>query len=162
MAETTLPEPIAEPLDVVTPASTPLSVVTDPGDIVVVSSVPHAGLSGAPYVLASETARYTTTQTSTVLVAAGATEQLTVTSVQIQVGGTTAGELQLYFGTGAYARGTNYAIFDGEFAPSATNKPGVIMTGPFISGALDSDLRVTTSAALNPLTITVWYYLFAP
>lgn len=125
----------------------------------VVTMAPHVGLVGSPWTLTSETAQYTTTQTSTVLVAGGASERIVVTKVQIQAGGTTAGTLQLYFGTGAYSRGTSLAIFDGEFAPSATLKPGVVMDGPFISATNGDDLMVTDSAAINPLTITVWYYV---
>lgn len=125
----------------------------------VVTAAPHVGLNSDPWNLVHEAAQYTTTQTSTVLVAGGASEKIVVTKVQIQVGGTTAGTLQLYFGTGAYSRGTNRAIFDGEFAPSATLKPGVVMDGPFIAGTNGDDLMVTTSAAINPLTISVWYYV---
>jgi hypothetical protein len=124
-----------------------------------VAMPPHRGLVGDPFSLVHEAARYTTTQTSAILVDALAGEKLVVTKVQIQVGGTTAAELQLYFGTGTYVRGTSRALFDGEFAPSATLKPGVVMDGPFIAGANADDLRVTTSAALNPLTINVWYYV---
>jgi hypothetical protein len=125
-----------------------------------VSMAPHLGLFGTqPWNLTSETAQYTTTQTSTALVAGGASERIVVTSIQIQVGGTTAGTLQVYFGTDAYSRGTNLAIFDGEFAPSATSKPGVVMQGPFISATNGDDILVTTSAAINPLTVTVWYYI---
>ena len=123
------------------------------------AQAPHVGLNGDPWSLVHEAAQYTGTQTSTVLVAGGGSEKLVVTKVQIQVGGTTAGTLQLYFGTGAFARGTNRAIFDGEFAPSATLKPGVVMDGPFIAGTNGDDLMVTTSAAINPLTINVWYYV---
>ena len=124
-----------------------------------VSTAPHIGLNSDPWNLVHETAQYTTTQTSTVLVAGGASEKIVVTKVQIQAGGTTAGAVQLYFGTGAYSRGTSRAIFDGEFAPSATLKPGVVMDGPFIAGTNGDDLMVTDSAAINPLTITVWYYV---
>jgi hypothetical protein len=120
---------------------------------------PHVGLNGDPWSLVHEAAQYTTTQTSTVLVAGGASEKLVVTKVQIQAGGTTAGTLQLYFGTGAFSRGTSRAIFDGEFAPSSTLKPGVVMDGPFIAGTNGDDLMVTDSAAINPLTINVWYYV---
>lgn len=126
----------------------------------VVTMAPHVGIyRSTPWNLVSETAQYTTTQTSTVLVAGGASEGLVVTYIQIQAGGTTAGTVQVYFGTGAYSRGTNYAIFDGEFAPSATLKPGFVANGPFISAANGDDILVTTSAAINPLTITVWYYV---
>jgi len=124
-----------------------------------VSTAPHVGLNGDPWSLVHEAAQYTTTQTTTVLIAGGASEKLVVTKVQIQVGGTTAGTLQLFFGTAAYSRGTSRAIFDGEFAPSATLKPGVVMDGPFIAGTNGDDLLVTTSAAINPLTISVWYYV---
>ncbi len=121
---------------------------------------PHVGLFAAdPWTLTSKTAQYTTTQTSTVLVDGGASERLVVTYIQIQAGGTTAGTVQVYFGTGAYTRGTNLAIFDGEFAPSSTLKPGFTQTGPFISVTNGDDIRVTDSAAINPLTVTVWYYV---
>lgn len=123
------------------------------------NKAPHVGLNGDPWSLVHEAAQYTTTQTSTILVDAAAGEKIVVTQIQIQAGGTTSGTLQVYFGTGAYARGTNRAIFDGEFAPSNTNKPGVVMNGPFISGANGDDLRVTDSAAINPLTVSVWYYV---
>lgn len=125
----------------------------------VIAAPPHIGLNSDPYNLVHEAAQYTTTQTSTVLIAGGASEKLVVTKVQIQAGGTVAGTLQLYFGTAAFSRGTSRAIFDGEFAPSATLKPGVVMDGPFISGTNGDDLLVTTSAAINPLTINVWYYV---
>jgi len=124
----------------------------------VVANAPHVGLNSSPWQLASFTAQFTSTLTSALMVTASASQQIVVTGVQIQAGGTTAGAVQLYLGTGAYSRGTTPAIFDGEFAPSSTNKPGVVMTGPFI-GAADADLRITTSAAINPLTVTVWYYL---
>jgi hypothetical protein len=125
----------------------------------VILNAPHVGLNGDPWSLVHETAQYTTTQTSTVLVTGGASEKIVVTKVQIQAGGTTGGTVQLYFGTGAYSRGTSRAIFDGEFAPSNTLKPGVVMDGPFIAGTNGDDLMVTDSAAINPLTITVWYYV---
>lgn len=126
----------------------------------VTAELPHLGMLGDPYTLASVTAQYTTTQTSTVLVNPGGGQRVAVVSIQIQAGGTTAGTLQVYFGTGAYSRGTTPAIFDGEFAPSATLKPGFAMAPPkpWI-GAADDDVRVTDSAAVNPLTITLWYYL---
>ena len=125
----------------------------------VVFNGPHVGLMGSPWTLSAKTAQYTTTQTSTVLQAGGASEKLVVTYLQIQVGGTTAGTLQVYFGTGAYSRGTSLALFDGEFAPSATLKPGFVSTGPWISSTNGDDVLVTTSAAINTLTITIWYYI---
>jgi len=83
-----------------------------------------------------------------------------ITSMQIQVGGTTAGTLQVWFGGAAdttYTRGTDFPIFDGEFAPSATNRPGVYVTFPVpVRGTTDFVLRVTSTGPLNPLTVSVW------
>ena len=87
-------------------------------------------------------------------------KKLVVTSYQIQAGGTTAGTVQLWFGAAAdttYTRGTDLAAFDGEFAPSATSKPGVVQTGAFPASTIDHVLRVTTSAAIT-VTVTVWGY----
>jgi hypothetical protein len=124
----------------------------------VVLMAPHVGLNSDPWALVHEGAQYTSAQTSTVLVAGGASEKIVVTKVQIQAFATTAGTAILYFGTGAYSRGTNRALFDGEFAPSATLKPGVVLDGPFISGANGDDLLVTTTNALS-ITFSVWYYV---
>lgn len=109
----------------------------------------------------NKVAQYTTTQTGTALWTPASGKRIVITSYQIQVGGTTAGTMQLWFGAAAdttYTRGTDYAIFDGEFAPSSTLKPGVVQTGMWTADAVDRVLRVTDSAAINPLTITVWGY----
>lgn len=124
----------------------------------IVSAAPHVGLFGDPWTLTSVTAQYTTTQTSAVLLAGGASERIVVTKIGIQAGATTAATVQVYFGTGAYSRGTSLAIFDGEFAPSATLKPGIRDTGPFISATNGDDVLVTTSAGIT-LTVTLWYYV---
>lgn len=128
------------------------------GDVdVATGPLPHANGT----TMASATAQYTTTQTSTILGPTNAAGiKMYVTSIQIQAGGTVAGSVQVYFGTAAYSRGTSRAIFDGEFAPSATLKPGYAQSPfvPFESVAGD-EVRVTTSAAINPLTVTIWYYL---
>jgi hypothetical protein len=124
----------------------------------VVLMAPHVGLNSDPWALVHEGAQYTSAQTSTVLVAGGASEKIVVTKLQIQAFGTTAFDLQVYFGTGAFARGTNRACFDGTFKPSSTLAPGAILDGPFISGANGDDLLVTTSAA-GSVTISVWYYV---
>lgn len=110
----------------------------------------------------SKTVQLTSATTSTIWDPA-AGKRLAITSVQIQAGGTTGGAVQVYFGTGAYSRGTNYALFDGEFLPSSTAKPGVVLTPavPYCSVTADTDLlRVTSAAAINPLTVTVWGYEF--
>ncbi len=126
----------------------------------VVTAAPHVGMLGDPFTLTSKTAQYTTAQTGIALWTPAAGKRLVITSVQIQVGGTTAGTAQLWFGAAAdttYTRGTDLAIFDGEFAPSATLKPGVVQSGLWPASAADHVLRVTTSAAIT-LTVTVWGY----
>jgi len=106
-------------------------------------------------------AQYTAAQTGTALWTPASTKAVVITSLQIQSGGTTAGTCVLWFGASgdtSYTRGTDAAVFDGEFAPSATNKPGVIMTLPTpIRGTADYVLRVTTTNA-QTVTFTVWGY----
>ena len=105
--------------------------------------------------------QYTTAQTGTALWTPASGLSVVVTSLQIQSYGTTAGTAIIWFGGSAdttYTRGTDAAIFDGEFAPSATNKPGVIMSFPTpIRGTANFVLRVTTTNAQS-ITITVWGY----
>lgn len=113
------------------------------------------------YALTSKTAQYTTTQTGVALWTPASGKKVVILGYQIQAGGTVAGAVQVWFGASAdttYTRGTDLAIFDGEFAPSSTIKPGAIANGPFIASAVDHILRVTDSAAINPLTVTVWGY----
>jgi hypothetical protein len=124
----------------------------------ITANAPHIGLNGDPWSLVHEAATYTSAQTSTALVAGGASEKIVVTQCQIQAYGTTAFTCQLYFGTGAFSRGTSRAVFDGEFAPSATSKPGVVLNGPFIAGTNGDDLCITTVGA-GSVTVNVWYYV---
>lgn len=110
----------------------------------------------------NKTAQYTAAQTGTALWTPAAGRAVVITALQIQVGGTTAGAVQVWFGGAAdtaYTRGTDFPIFDGEFAPSNTNKPGIYATFPTpIRGTADFVLRVTTAAAINPITVSVWGY----
>jgi hypothetical protein len=71
-------------------------------------------------------------------------------------------QFTVYFGTGAFSRGTNRVIFDGEFAPSSTSKPGVTMNFPVNPpiGAADEEVRMTTVGA-GSFVINVWGYLIA-
>lgn len=123
-------------------------------------SVPHemGGLA-----LTSKTAQYSAAQTGTALWTPAAGKKVVITSYQIQSGGTTAGTCIIWYGASAdttYTRGTDKALFDGEFVPSATYKPGVALAGgsvPLGLGANDEVLRVTTTNA-QTVTITVWGY----
>ena len=111
---------------------------------------------------------FTTAQTSLAINTApgnadnvvSATQKFVATSIQIQAYATTAFTCIVYFGTGAFSRGTNRVIFDGEFAPSATFKPGAIQqfsVNPPI-GAVDEEVRITTVGA-GSVTVNVWGYL---
>jgi len=109
----------------------------------------------------NKTATYAAAQTGTALWTPAAGKAVVITNLQIQSYGTTAGTCTVWFGGAAdttYTRGTDFPIFDGEFAPSATNKPGVINSFvPGVRGAADFVLRVTTTNAQS-VTISVWGY----
>jgi hypothetical protein len=106
-------------------------------------------------------AQYTSAQTGTAIWTPASTKAVVVTAMQIQSYGTTAGTAILWFGASgdtAYTRGTDGAIFDGEFAPSATNKPGVYVAFPTpMRGTADYVLRLTTTNAQS-ITVNVWGY----
>jgi len=95
---------------------------------------------------------YTTTQTSTDLVALSGTTKFYIGRLTIGTGGTTAGLVTIYFGTGAYAAGTSKTVFRGNFAPAATAYPGVVIgngAAPFIISAAGDALKITTSAGIT-------------
>ena len=108
-----------------------------------------------------KSAQYTAAQTGTALWTPASGKAVVITSVQIQSYATTAGTCTVWFGASAdttYTRGTDAPLFDGEFAPSATNKPGVFVAFPTpMRGTVDYVLRVTTTNAQS-VTITVWGY----
>jgi hypothetical protein len=112
------------------------------------------------YTLTGKTVNATTAQTGTAIWTPASGKKLVITSYQIQSYATTAGTAIVWFGASAdttYTRGTDLAIFDGEFAPSATLKPGVVQTGVWPASAVDHVLRYTTTNAQS-ITITVWGY----
>jgi hypothetical protein len=110
--------------------------------------LPHAAIGTALSIAAA----FTTTQTSTNLIAGTGGQKIYVTSLTIATGGTTAGRVSIYYGTGAFTAGTSVTLFDGEFAPSATSKPGAVLTFPIPIGgasATGDNLSITTSAAMT-------------
>jgi hypothetical protein len=114
------------------------------------------------YAQVSRSVQYTAAQTGTAVWTPASGRRIAITSYQIQSYGTTAGTAILWFGGGAdttYTRNTDFAIFDGEFAPSATNKPGVVQSGVWASPTADFVLRITTTNAQS-ITVTVWGYEF--
>jgi hypothetical protein len=97
---------------------------------------------------------YSTTQTGAALWTPTSGKKFAVTDFTISTGGTTSGIVTLWQGASgdtAYTTGTDPALFRGEFAPSATAKPGIakVLTVPFVSTTADHILRVTTSAAMT-------------
>lgn len=121
----------------------------------------HVPFDGSPFSLTSKSALYTSAQTGTALVTPTGGKKLVVTEYQIQTTGTVGGHVQLWFGAGGdttYSRGTDSAVFDGHFVPSATFSPGAAKSGLWIASAADHVLRVTDDAAINELIVTVWYY----
>lgn len=109
----------------------------------------------------NKTVTQTTAQTGSAIWTPAAGKAVVITSLQIQSYGTTAGTAIVWFGGSAdttYTRGTDFPIFDGEFAPSATNKPGVYVTFPTpVRGTADFVLRLTTTNAQS-ITVSVWGY----
>lgn len=119
------------------------------GDVDVVTvPAPHASIGTALSIAAA----YTAAQTSTDLMAGTGGQRIYVTNLTIATGGTTAGRVSVYWGTGAFSAGTSVTLFDGEFVPSATTKPGAVLTFPVPVGgasATGDSLRITTSAAMT-------------
>lgn len=113
------------------------------------------------YTITSRTVTAATAQTGTAIWTPAAGRRVVVTALQIQSFGTTAGLCQVWFGGAAdtaYTRGTDNALFDGEWAPSATNKPGLYVTYPTPpTGTSDFVLRLTTTNAQS-INVTVWGY----
>lgn len=106
------------------------------------------------YLLFHRDGEYTTAQTGTALWTPTTGRRFVVTDITITTGGTTAGIVTLWQGASAdttYTAGTDNAIFRGEFAPTATSKPGAIKSFnvPYVSTTVDHILRVTTSAAMT-------------
>lgn len=113
------------------------------------------------YDIVNKAAQFTTAQTGIAIWTPASGNRIVVTSLQIQAFGTTAATANLFYsasGDTSYTRGTDFAVFDGEFAPSATNKPGVMVASGFwMAPTADFILRLTTSADIS-ITINVWGY----
>jgi len=121
----------------------------------------HVPYDGAPFALTSKGALYTSAQTGTALVTPTGGKKLVVTDYVITATGTVSGHVQLWFGASgdtSFTRGTDLAVFDGHFVPSATISPGISKSGLWIASAADHILRVTDDAAINELIVNVWYY----
>jgi hypothetical protein len=106
------------------------------------------------YTVRNFATEYTTAQTGAAIWTPTTGRRFAVTDVTISTGGTTAGVVTLWQGASGdttYTVGTDPVVFRGEFAPSATAKPGVVknFAVPFVSSTVDHILRITTSAAMT-------------
>jgi hypothetical protein len=114
-----------------------------------------------PTVTAFRCVTASTAQTGAAIWTPASGAAVVITAMQIQAFGTTVGTAIVWFGGAAdttYTRGTDAPAFDGEFAQSGTNKPGVYVTYPVpIRGTADFVLRLTTTNAQS-ITVTVWGY----
>lgn len=125
-------------------------------------SAPHniGRAGGSGFTLVHRDADYSTQQTGAALWTPTSGRRFVVTDVTITSGGTTAGVVTIWQGAAAdttYTAGTDNAVLRVEVAPSATVKPGFVkaFNPPFVSTTADHILRVTTSAAINPLYVQV-------
>lgn len=89
-----------------------------------------------------------------------------ITQIHITTAGTTAGLVTLWgaaTGTTAYTPGTDQVFFRGNFVPSATGTPGVIVSPsfPMFSDTTNDCLKITTSAAIT-VYIQVYGYEITP
>lgn len=107
----------------------------------------------------SKDAAYTTTQTGTAVWTPASGFRPVVTSVEFQCGGTTAGNIRLWFGATAdttFSQGTDQVLsyFDCN-TPSATNAPHkeIAFPAPVSGLTVDYILRATTSANLTVVVV---------
>lgn len=98
--------------------------------------------------------------TSVLAIALTAGKRIYITSIRVNVGGVTAGSLALYSGAGAFTEGTSPTAFMAEFAPSATSKPGAIISFPvpWASPNTGEDIRITT-VGLTASHVQIQYYV---
>lgn len=133
--------------------SVPVVVASDQGAVLV-----NPGL--APGSLLNKGVKYTTTQTSADFIAGTGGQRIYVSHLSIATGGTTAGRVSIYWGTSTFTSGTSITLFDGEFAPSSTSKPGTVLSFPIPVGgasATGDNLRVTTDAGIT-VYVTAQYW----
>lgn len=109
------------------------------------------------YTIVHKDAVYATQQTSTALWTPTSGKKFAISDLTVTTGGTTAGIVTIYDATSgtAYSAGVTPAIFRGEFAPSATVRPGAVKSFniPYVSTTANNSVIVTTSAAMNPVYI---------
>lgn len=124
-------------------------------------SVAPADVNGG-YAIVGKTARFTTTQNGTLLWAPTAGKRLFITKAFVSVGGSTSGDLTVWWSTTSssdtvFTVGTDWAILDGAYAVSNSSKENHQFDGIFPAPYADYPLRITTSANMT-VKIVLWGY----
>jgi hypothetical protein len=98
--------------------------------------------------------------TSVQLIALTSGLRIYITNARVSTGGTTAGTVAIYSGAGAFTEGTSPTLFSGEFAPSATSKPGAVMPFgiPWASPNAGEAIRITTTG-ITATRVQLQYYV---
>lgn len=104
----------------------------------------------------------TTTQAGTDVWSPASGKKIRVTNLIIGTYGTVGARLILWFGANAdttFSEGTDETLFKGSFAPSATVKPGAVVTftPPFEATTADYELHCTTDAGMSVDIVVVGY-----
>lgn len=133
------------------------TIVTSATPLPVSHDAPHV-IGG--YTLTAKNVRVTTAQTGSAIWTPSAGKRVIITALHVSVGGTTAGDVQIWFGASAdttFTRGTDLAIMDAIFSPSNTIKYYEVMSGVFPASVSGHVLRLTTSAAMT-VAVVAWGY----
>ena len=98
--------------------------------------------------------------TSALAIALTAGKRVYITAIRVSEGGTAAGSIAIYSGAGTFTEGTSPTAFFSEFAPSATSKPGAILTFPVPWSSVNAgeDIRIT-SVGLTASHVMIQYYV---
>lgn len=96
----------------------------------------------------------TTTQTGAAMWTPASGKRIAITSLVIGTYGTTAARVIIWIGASGdttYTAGTDHAVVIASFAPSATVKPGLVLTPavPIFSATADHILKITTDAGIS-------------
>lgn len=132
--------------------SSPVVIASDQSTIPVYINEPGVGIW--------RSANYTTTQTGASIWTPTSTTYAAIKYLAVSSYGTTAGRVIIWFGASAdttYTAGTDQLIWAGSFAPSATSRPGAIISVPglIVSSVVDYHVKITTDAAVS-LDITLY------
>jgi hypothetical protein len=108
------------------------------------------------------TGSFSSAQTGAVLWTSATNKRIAVTSVVISTGGTTAGQLILWFGAvgdTTYNANVDQAVLIANFAPTSNSKPGLVFTPsvPVFCNNVNYLLRVTCATGMTTDMIIYGY-----